>query len=39
MDMVIGVVFVVFMFLVDWRLNRIYLALKQLNETLRPPQV
>ncbi|HKQ24089.1 MAG TPA: hypothetical protein VJT81_06570 [Burkholderiales bacterium] len=37
MEIVIGVLFVIFMFLVDWRLNRIYIVLKQLNETMRRP--
>ena len=29
-----GVVFVVFMLLVDWRLNKIHKELKRLNETM-----
>ena len=32
MEIVITVLFVIFMFLVDWRLNKIYKELKRLNE-------
>jgi hypothetical protein len=33
MEVLIAVLFVIFMFLVDWRLNKIYKELKRLNET------
>lgn len=33
MEIVLTVLFVIFMFLVDWRLNKIYKELKRLNET------
>lgn len=34
-DIVIAAFFLLFMFLVDWRLNRIYEELRTLNETMR----
>jgi|WetSurMetagenome_2_1015567.scaffolds.fasta_scaffold255515_2 hypothetical protein len=35
MDIVIGILFVAFMFLVDWRLNAIHKELKNINETAK----
>lgn len=32
MEIIVGILFLVFMFLVDWRLNKIYLEIKKLNE-------
>ncbi|MDZ4141086.1 MAG: hypothetical protein U1C48_03660 [Methylotenera sp.] len=34
METIIGVLFLLFMFLVDWRLNKIYKELKSLNVTM-----
>lgn len=33
MEIFITILFVIYMFLVDWRLNKIYKELKRLNET------
>jgi hypothetical protein len=33
MDILIGIIFLLFMFLVDYRLNKIYQELRKLNET------
>lgn len=41
METIIGILFLLFMFLVDWRLNKIYKELKCLNVTMgkvRPEQ-
>lgn len=38
LEIVIGALFVLFMFLVDWRLSRIHGELQQLNETMRTVQ-
>lgn len=35
MEIVIGVLFVGFMFLVDWRLSKIHRELESLNETMK----
>lgn len=35
MDIIIGVLFVVFMFLVDWRLSKIQKELVELNKTTK----
>jgi len=34
METIIGILFLLFMFLVDWRLNKIYIELKSLNATM-----
>lgn len=34
-EIIVGGFFLLFMFLVDWRLNRIHQELRALNETLR----
>jgi hypothetical protein len=34
MEIFVGIIFLVFMLLVDWRLNKIYKELKRLNETM-----
>lgn len=34
METIIGILFLLFMFLVDWRLNKIYKELKSLNVTM-----
>lgn len=35
MDIIIGVLFVVFMFLVDWRLSKIHKELVELNKSTK----
>jgi len=37
METIIGILFLLFMFLVDWRLNKIYKELKSLNVTMGKP--
>lgn len=39
MDIIIGVLFVVFMFLVDWRLSKIHAELKLMNKNKEPAAV
>ena len=34
MEIFIGIIFLLFMLLVDWRLNKIYKELRRLNETM-----
>jgi hypothetical protein len=34
METIIGILFLLFMFLVDWRLNKIYKELKSMNVTM-----
>lgn len=38
METIIGILFLLFMFLVDWRLNKIYKELKSLNVTMGKSQ-
>jgi hypothetical protein len=34
MEIIVGIIFLLFMLLVDWRLNKIYKELRRLNATM-----
>lgn len=34
MEIFVGIIFLLFMLLVDWRLNKIYKELRRLNDTM-----